>query len=165
MNPAGLPNVDHAALRTNQATIIIGLLAAFVLNSVWLVTLVCAVMLAGTALRRPGFVPVYRLLRRAGWVMTDEIPDHPEPHQFAQLLGGLFLAAAAATLLSGWSSLGWTLAWFVIALAALNLFAGFCVGCAVYYWMSRAGLPGFNQPPPPGTFPGRRPKAHPGHQA
>jgi hypothetical protein len=31
----------------------------------------------------------------------------------------------------------------VIALASLNLFAGICVGCLMYYWFNRLGLPGF----------------------
>jgi hypothetical protein len=54
--------------------------------------------------------------------------------------------------------LGWSLVWLVIALAALNLFAGFCVGCAVYYWLARLNVPGFAQHPPAGTLPGMRPK-------
>jgi hypothetical protein len=39
--------------------------------------------------------------------------------------------------------LGWVLTWFVVALAALNLFAGICVGCLMYYWFNRLGVPGF----------------------
>ena len=54
--------------------------------------------------------------------------------------------------------LGWGLVWLVIALAALNLFVGFCAGCAVYYWLGKLRLPGFVKTPPPGTFPGMRPK-------
>jgi hypothetical protein len=30
-----------------------------------------------------------------------------------------------------------------VALAALNLFAGICVGCLMYYWFNRLGVPGF----------------------
>jgi hypothetical protein len=39
--------------------------------------------------------------------------------------------------------LGWALSWIVVALAALNLFAGICVGCLMYYWLNRLGVPGF----------------------
>ena len=46
-----------------------------------------------------------------------------------------------------------------IALAALNLFAGFCVGCAVYYWLQKLGLPGFTRQPPAGIVPGMRPRS------
>ena len=41
------------------------------------------------------------------------------------------------------SVLGWALSWIVVALAALNLFAGICVGCLMYYWLNRLGVPGF----------------------
>ena len=61
-------------------------------------------------------------------------------------------------LMLGSDLLGWLLVWFVIALAALNLFAGFCVGCAMYYWLNRMSVPGFVKSPPPGTLPGMRPK-------
>ena len=47
----------------------------------------------------------------------------------------------------------------VAALAALNAFGGFCVGCAVYYWLARFNLPGFGKQPPNGTFPGMKPRA------
>ena len=60
--------------------------------------------------------------------------------------------------LGGLSLLGWALAWLVIGLAALNLFAGFCAGCAVYYWLNRLQVPGFNQSAPEGVFPGLRPR-------
>jgi hypothetical protein len=50
------------------------------------------------------------------------------------------------------------LVWIVIALASLNAFGGFCVGCAVYYWLARFNLPGFGKQPPAGTFPGAKPK-------
>ena len=40
-----------------------------------------------------------------------------------------------------------------------SLFVGFCAGCAVYYWLGKLHLPGFVKTPPPGTFPGMRPKS------
>lgn len=149
--------VDHNALRTNQALIIALLLLGFILNSPFIVAFVAAVMLIGTLLRRPGFLLVYRALRRLGIVESDVLPDHPEPHRFAQTLGGVVLVGASAALFSAAAITGWGLAWIVVALAALNLFGGFCVGCALYYWFSRFGLPGFDRSPPPNTTPGRRP--------
>ncbi|MDX1601027.1 MAG: DUF4395 domain-containing protein [Anaerolineales bacterium] len=154
--------VDHNALRTNQAFIIGLLLIGFILDWTPLVVFVGAVMLLGSLLKRPGFVPAYRALRRLGVVEADILRDHPQPHRFAQTVGGVVLAGASAALLSGAASLGWILAWLVIALAALNLFGGFCVGCAIYYWFSRLGLPGFDRSPPPGTVPGRRPSTSEG---
>ncbi len=153
----GERKVDHAALHTNQAAIIGLTLAAFIADAPWLAGLVGLVMLLGTLLGKPGFLPLYRLVRRLGLVKPNVIRDNPEPHRFAQLLGGLFLLAGFGALAAGLTVLGWALAWLVVALAALNLFGGFCVGCAVYYWLNRLGVPGFTQAPPPGTVPGRRP--------
>jgi hypothetical protein len=61
--------------------------------------------------------------------------------------------------LVGASAGGWVLTWLVVVLAALNLFVGFCAGCAVYYWLNRLKAPGFTKAPPAGIVPGMRPKA------
>ncbi len=137
--------VDHSALRTNQAFIISLLLIAFIVNVPWLVTFVAAVMLLGT------FVPKISLFKAAysyilkprGIVKPDVKADNPEPHLFAQGVGGTFLAVATIAFVLGASFIGWVLTWIVIALAALNLFAGICVGCLMYYWFNRLGVPGF----------------------
>lgn len=150
--------VDHAALRVNQACIVVLLIAAFVLNSVWLAALVGAVMLAGTVFGVPGFKPVVALLKSIGIVKPDIVADNPEPHRFAQGMGGVVVAGSLVSLLAGVPALGWALAWIVVALAALNVFAGFCAGCFVYYWLHRIHAPGFVKAPPPDTFPGMKPK-------
>ena len=154
-----LTNVDHSAIRTNQAFIIALLVAGFVLDVPWLVALVMVVMLAGTALKRPGFSPIYTsLLRPRGWVRPYVLKDNPEPHRFAQGFGGVVLAGSLLAFLLGSAVIGWGLVWVVAALAALNLFAGFCVGCALYYWLHRLNVPGFVKAPPPDTLPGMRPR-------
>jgi len=86
------------------------------------------------------------------------LDDNPEPHRFAQFLGFIFMTAGSIALFAGASVLGWSLVWLVAALAALNAFGGFCVGCAVYYWLGRFNLSGFTKQPPAGTFPGMKPK-------
>jgi Domain of unknown function (DUF4395) len=155
-----LGKVDHSSLRMNQAFIIVGLLAAFVLNLPWLAAVVALIMLVGTAVGRPGFFFVYQgILRPAGIVRPDLLADNPEPHRFAQGFGGVVAAAASALLFLGAFPAGWALTWLVIVLAALNLFVGFCAGCAVYYWLNRIQVPGFFKAPPTGTFPGMRPRS------
>jgi len=153
-----MQKVDHSALRVNQAAIITLLIAAFVVDVPWLVALVALVMLAGTALRQPGFKPIYvGVLKPRGIVKPDVIEDNPQPHVFAQGMGATVLLLALAGFLLGSSVVGWALTWLVVALAALNLFVGFCAGCFVYYWLVRLHAPGFGVQPPPGTFPGMRP--------
>lgn len=141
--------VDHSALRTNQAFIIALLLVAFIANAPWLVAFVALVMLVGTALPKVAlFKAVYiYFLKPRKLVKPDVKPDNPEPHLFAQGVGGAFLAAATIAFLLQAAVVGWALTWVVIALAALNLFGGICVGCLMYYWFHRLGVPGFRYAP------------------
>jgi hypothetical protein len=134
--------VDHTALRFNQAMIIALLLAAFLLNWTWLVALTAAVMLIGTIWPAAGlFKLIYaRLLRPAGLLRPDVIQDDPAPHLFAQGLGGLVLLAATVALIAGAPLAGWTLAGVVVVLAAVNLFLRFCLGCFIYYQLARRGI-------------------------
>ena len=137
--------VDHSALRTNQAFIIGLLVIAFVLDAKWLVAFVSAVMLIGTVFPKVAlFKAVYwYILKPAKIARPDVRRDNPEPHLFAHGVGGTFLLVATAAFFANIAVLGWALAWIVVALAALNLFAGICVGCMMYYWFNRLGLPGF----------------------
>jgi hypothetical protein len=158
MNTNKLTKVDHTAIKTNQAVIIILNIIAFILNVPWLAGIVALAMIVGTLLKSPGFQIVYRILKTAGLVKPDVLLDNPEPHRFAQGFGGVVMLAGTVALYAGVPVLGWGLVWIVAALAALNLFGGFCVGCAVYYWLGRLSIPGFTKSPPENTFPGMRPK-------
>jgi hypothetical protein len=155
-----LQKVDHSALKANQLTIITLGILAFIFNLPVLVVFIALVMGIGSGLKIPGFLFVYKsILKPRGWMKPDVLDDNPEPHRFSQFLGFVFLTAGSIALFTGAAVLGWGLVWLVIALAALNAFGGFCVGCAVYYWLSRLKLPGFSKEPPAGTFPGTKPKA------
>lgn len=133
---------DHSALRTNQAFIIVLLTAAFVLSQPWLVAFVCAVMLLGTALPQAAlFQRIYRdVLRPSGAVRPDVRHESAAPHRFAQGMGGTVLLLAGVALFAGAAPLGWALALLVVALAAVNLFGGFCAGCFVFFQLQRLGL-------------------------
>jgi uncharacterized protein DUF4395 len=160
MTTQTLQKVDHAALKANQLMIISLNILAFIFNLPVLVAIVALVMGIGSALKIPGFLFVYKnFLKPRGWMKPDVLDDNPEPHRFSQFLGFLFLTAGSIALFTDAPVLGWSLSWLVVALAGLNAFGGFCVGCAVYYWLSRFNLPGFSKQPPAGTFPGAKPKA------
>ncbi len=155
-----LRKVDHSALKTNQLFIIFISLLAFILNQPVLAAFVALVMGIGAVLKTPGFGIVYKsILKPRGWMKPDVVDDNPEPHRFSQIVGFVFLTAGSAALFLGASVLGWTLVWIVIALASLNAFGGFCVGCAVYYWLARLNVPGFSKQAPAGVFPGVKPKS------
>jgi hypothetical protein len=139
--------VDQNAIRTSQA-LVIGLLAlAFVVDVPVLVGVVSVSLLI--AALYPPLAPFARLyrhgLRLARIVRPDVIPDNPEPHRFAQLLGGTMTMLGLLALVAGADAIGWALAGVVIVLAGLNLFAGWCAGCTVYYWLNRLGVPGFDR--------------------
>ncbi len=154
-----LKKIDHSAMAVTQVIIIALNIIAFVFNLPWLAGLVAAAMLLGALLGQPGFGFIYQFaLKPAKLVRPHILFDNPEPHRFAQGLGGVFMLAGTASLFGGLSILGWGLVWMVAALAALNAFGGFCVGCFIYYWLTRFGVPGFSKNPPAGTFPGARAK-------
>lgn len=140
---AGSPAVewiDHSGLRTHQAVLIGLLLAGFIADKPGLVGFTAAAMVLGTFKGTPAFLPAYHLLRKTGRVKPDLMPDHAEPHRFAQLLGTIFLISSVIAFLANWPTLGWLLAGLVALLAAINLFLGFCLGCALFYWLGRWGL-------------------------
>src|SRR5262245_17964887 len=131
--------VDRTALRVNQACIIGFLALAFLLDQLWLVAFVFAVMAVGTALPQAAlFQRIYRdVLRPAGLLKPDVHQEDAAPHRFAQGLGAAVLLIATIALLAGAQAIGWGLAFVVIALAAINLFFGFCAGCFVYFQLQR----------------------------
>lgn len=134
--------VDYSALRVNQASIIILLALAFVLNQPWLAAFVAVVMWVGTFLPQAGlFKLVYQHgLKPLRIVRPAPKADDPRPHLFAQGVGALVLTFSSIALFAGLPLLGWALAGVVAALAAVNLFLGFCMGCFIYYQLARRGI-------------------------
>mgnify|MGYP005837875505 CR=1 FL=1 len=141
--------LDQTALKTGQALTIVLLLLAFLLDAPWLVAFVALAQFLG-ALALP--VAPYRLfylgvVRRFNLAPPNPQPDHPEPHRFALLVGALFNGVGALAILGGLPVLGWALVWIVIALANLNFWFNFCLGCWMYYRLNRFGVPGFTKAP------------------
>jgi len=160
MNTQPLQKVDHAALKANQLTIITLNIVAFILNQPILAQIVTIAMGLGALLKFPGFILFYRyFFKPLGILKPDVLDDNPEPHRFAQFVGFLFMAAGSALIFFGSAPIGWLLVWVVTFLAALNAFGGFCVGCAMYYWLARLNVPGFTKNPPSGILPGMKPNA------
>jgi hypothetical protein len=133
--------VDQTALRFNQACIITLLILAFLVDWPWLVAAVALVMLVGTVLPQAGlFKTLYAsVLAPAGLLKPNLVADEPQPHLFAQGVGGIFLALSTLAFVLGQPVVGWALAGIVVVLAAVNLFFGFCVGCFMYYQLARLG--------------------------
>jgi len=149
MTAQSLRKVDHNGLKTGQALTILLLLLGFILDS-WLFVgfVALAQLLGGLGLSFAPYRVIYQqIFKRFGLVKPHVIDDNPEPHRFSLLVGTLVNSTASVALLAGFSAVGWALVWIVIALASLNLFLNFCLGCWFYYQLNRYGLPGFSQAP------------------
>ena len=139
MSATAIPNtaykLDPNTLRFNQISIISGIVVAVLTGQWWLVTLVAVVMLAGTF--NPSlavFKRFYSGVVRPGLKLPVKLQDDdPRAHNFAQGVGGVFLAAASLAFVIGWAVVGWALSFIVVALALLNLTTNICVGCFMYY--------------------------------
>jgi Domain of unknown function (DUF4395) len=138
--------VDHSALKVNQTGIVATVLVAFIGSAflkplLVLIPLLAAVLLLGT------FVPqlalfkqlYFKVLKPRGIVRPRVVQDRPEPHNFAQGLGGVFLLVSSAFLLP-LPVVGLALALLVAVLAFINLAFGYCVGCQIYFQLGRAGF-------------------------
>ena len=143
---AAVSVVDHSALKVNQAGIVVTVLVAFAGSAFFrpllvLIPLLAIVMLLGTfAPRFALFKQIYfRLLKPAGIVKPHVVADRPEPHNFAQGLGGVFVAIASVFLLPV-PVIGLALSLLVAVLAFVNLAFGYCVGCQIFFQLERRGL-------------------------
>jgi len=141
-----LQTVDHSALKVNQTGIVATVLVAFAGSAFYrpllvLIPLLAIVLLAGTFFPQLAlFKQLYfKVLKPRGIVRPRPVQDRPEPHNFAQGLGGVFLAVSSVLLLP-LTVVGLALALLVAVLAFVNLAFGYCLGCQIYYGLGRAGL-------------------------
>ena len=149
--------VDHAALKVNQTGIVLTVVAAFIGTYgapylLILIPLLAIVLLLGTfAPQLALFKQLYfKVLKPRGLVKPRPVQDRPEPHNFAQGLGGVFLGVAsvflAAPLFAGNFQpgpaivIGLALSLLVAALAFVNLAFGYCLGCQIFYQLERRGV-------------------------
>jgi hypothetical protein len=144
-----LPKVDQSVIKVSQASMILLLLSGFVLDLWPLIAAVAIINFLGVIspslnLWRHLYM---QILKPAGLVKPNVIPDHHEPHLFAKAVGGVLATVASILLVLGLPVAGWVVTWILIFLAAVNLFLGFCLGCFMYYQLNRVGVPGFNQSP------------------
>jgi len=138
--------VDHAALKVNQTGIVATVLVAFIGSAFYrpllvLIPLLSVVLLLGTfAPRLALFKQLYfKVLKPRGIVKPQPVQDRPEPHNFAQGMGGVVLAIASVLLLT-LPVAGLALALLVAVLAFVNAAFGYCLGCQIYYGLGKAGI-------------------------
>src|SRR6202165_4058033 len=138
--------VDHSALKVNQTGIVVTVLVAFIGSAFYrpllvLIPLLAIVLLVGTfAPQLALFKQLYfKVLKPRGIVKPRPVQDRPEPHNFAQGLGGVFLAVSSVLLLAV-PVLGLALALLVAVLSFVNLAFGYCLGCQIFFQLERKGV-------------------------
>ncbi len=143
---AALQTVDISALKVNQTGIVTTVLVAFVGGLLYqplllLIPLLAIVLLLGTFVPQAAlFKQLYfQVLKPRGIVKPHPVQDRPEPHNFAQGLGGVFLAVSSGLLIP-FEAAGLALALLVAVLAFVNLAFGYCLGCQIYYQLGKRGL-------------------------
>jgi hypothetical protein len=133
-------------LKVNQTGIVATVLVAFIGSAFYrpllmLIPLLAVVLLLGTfAPQLALFKQFYfKVLKPSGIVKPRPVQDRPEPHNFAQGLGGVFLAVASVFLLPV-PVVGLALALLVAVLAFVNLAFGYCLGCQIYFQLGKRGF-------------------------
>ena len=116
----------------------VGLLAAFLLDSITLVAFFAAVLFAASALgpRYSPFLRLYADVIKPRLGPPAELED-PRPPRFAATVGTAFLAAALIAFALSADTVAWGLTLVVAALAGLAAVTGICVGCEVYLFIAR----------------------------
>lgn len=137
--------VDHSALRINQTGIVLTVLAAFIGSLFFtalelLIPLLAIVLILGTVDPELAlFKQLYfKVLKPSGIVQPRPVADRPEPHNFAQGMGGA-VAAIASLLLIPFPAAGLAIALLVAVLAFVNLAFGYCLGCQIYFQLGKRG--------------------------
>jgi hypothetical protein len=138
---------DRSVLKVNQVILMTGLIAGWAVSlaqpfaSVAL-PVFALMMLHGAAVPARSLPRLLYLdvLEPRGWVRPRVAVEDPAPHRFAQLVGGIFLAAGSLFALGGLTGVAWVLGWIVIALAFLNFAFDICVGCIMYAQLVRFGV-------------------------
>ena len=138
---------DRSVLKVNQMILMVAIVVGYLLalaypGVAWILPVLAVMMLAAVAspsLNVPRLLYT-RILRPSGIVKPRIVQEDPAPHRFAQLVGGVFLAAASIFVITGLLVVAWVLAWIVVALAFLNFAFNICVGCIVYAQLVRIGL-------------------------
>jgi hypothetical protein len=138
---------DRSVLKVNQMILMVTIVVAYVIGLAysgiaWVLPVLAVMMLAGVAspsLNVPRILYT-KVLRPSGIVKPRIVQEDPAPHRFAQLVGGIFLAAASVFVITGLLLVAWVLAWIVVALAFLNFAFNICVGCIMYAQLVRVGV-------------------------
>jgi hypothetical protein len=144
--------IDSRAPRFNQA--VVGLLSALaVVTGWWVILAALAGQLAvGLSFGRRFCLPCLAYFELVQTVFGEGPLEDARPPRFANLVGAVFLGAAALAYALGAAAVGTTLGAAVAFLALLAATTGFCAGCEAYKfgcWLRREPFVSCPLPPQP----------------
>lgn len=161
-------HVDHAEIKFGQLlTIGISAAALVLQDSLTLMLLGVVFLLSGSVRGISPFSVLYRrVIQPQGLMRSDYRLDNIQPHKFGQLIGALTVAIALGLIEYGYPITGWGVVVVLILLTAIS-YAGWCIGCFLYYQLNRLGLRGFfrHAQQDKSVFPGSRPRREAGDEA
>jgi len=153
--------IDHAEIKMGQLLTIGISGVALIRQDTWpLVFLGIVFLLSGTIRKISPFNLLYhKVMNPLGLMKSDYRLDNIQPHKFGQLIGALTIVLALGLILFGYQLSGWAVVSVLIVLTVIS-YAGWCIGCYLYYQIYRLGLGGFfrHAPKDKSVFPGMRPR-------
>ena len=130
--PAG--RIDPRGMRFGAGISAILLVAGFVANATWIVSLVLLSLGASAAFGMRFSIYGIAWKRLVPLLSLGKAePEHEYPPRFAQTLGSIALILSLLAFLMGWTGLGWAFALAVAALQTLLAVTGYCLGCRLYF--------------------------------
>jgi hypothetical protein len=142
--------IDSRAPRFNQATIGLLSVLAVIAGWWWLLGLLSLQLLVGLTFGRRYCLPCLAYFELVQPRFGEGPLEDSRPPRFANMVGAVFLGAAALSWAAGFELLGLALGSLVAALALLAATTGFCTGCEAYKlgsWL--LGRPFVSCPIPP----------------
>jgi hypothetical protein len=124
--------IDSRAPRFNQATIGVLSVVAIATGWWWLLGMLAGQLVVGLAFGRRFCLPCVAYFELVQPRFGEGPLEDARPPRFANLVGAIFLTAAAASAAAGLDLLGAILGGLVAGLALLAAATGFCTGCEAY---------------------------------
>ena len=136
------PNPVNETSARLVATGVVGLATATAVTASPVLSGVLAYGFCARVLTGPTLSPLGQLVTR---VLSPRVNATPRfvagpPKRFAQGIGVVFSVSALVLFLSGATTIGRVVLGGLIVAAALEAFAGFCLGCKIYGILSRFGI-------------------------
>ena len=124
--------IDSRAPRFNQATIGVLSLVAVVTGWWWLLAILAAQLVVGLAFGRRFCLPCLAYFELVQPRFGEGRLEDARPPRFANMVGAVFLGAAAISSAAGLTAVGVALGALVTTLALVAAVTGFCTGCEAY---------------------------------